>query len=84
LTISDQETEQSSVRPAVAIASSVTQDCSERFGEYWVRTSVVDPMILYLNPTNDELGPSIRNDPSKFLVEYSGPTGVVGTYIFRF
>ena len=65
-------------------AASVTQDCPECFGDYWVRTSVVDPMILYLNPTNDELGPSIRNDPSKFLVEYSGATGVVGTYIFRF
>jgi hypothetical protein len=65
-------------------AASVTQDCLECFGDYWVRTSVVDPMILYLNPTNDEVGPSIHNDPSKFLVEYAGPTGVGGTYIFRF
>ncbi len=65
-------------------SASVTQDCPQCFGDYWVRTSVIDPMILYLNPTNDELGPSVRYDPSKFLVEYSGPTGVAGTYIFRF
>jgi hypothetical protein len=41
-------------------------------------------MILYLNPTSYELGPSIRHDPSKFLIDYSGTIGVAGTYIFRF
>ena len=65
-------------------SASVTQDCPECFGDYWVRANVIDPVILYLNPTNDELGPAVRYDPSRFLVEYSGPTGVGGTYIFRF
>jgi hypothetical protein len=65
-------------------SASVTQDCPECFGDYWVRANVIDPVILYLNPTNDELGPAVRYDPSRFLVEYSGPTGVGGTYLFRF
>ena len=44
-------------------SASVTQDCPECFGDYWVRANVIDPVILYLNPTNDELGPAVRYDP---------------------
>ena len=41
-------------------------------------------MILYLNPTIMKTGPTVHNDPMKFVVEYSGAVGVGGTYIFRF
>jgi hypothetical protein len=64
--------------------ASVTQGCPECFGDYWVENFSVDPMILYLNPTSYETGPTVRHDPTKFLVEYSGASGVGGTYIFRF
>jgi hypothetical protein len=67
-----------------ATTSSVTQGCPECFGNYWVQNFSVDPMILYLNPTSYETGPTVHNDPMKFVVEYSGAVGVGGTYIFRF
>lgn len=67
-----------------ATTASVRPDCPECFGDYWVQHFSVDPMILYLNPTSYELGPAIRHDPDKFLIDYSGPAGVAGTYIFRF
>jgi hypothetical protein len=67
-----------------ATTASVRPDCPECFGDYWVQHFSIDPMILYLNPTSYELGPSIRHDPSKFLIDYSGTIGVAGTYIFRF
>jgi hypothetical protein len=63
---------------------SVTQDCPECFGHYWVLNSSVDPMILYLNPTSYERGPVARHDATRFLIEYTGQIGVAGTYIFRF
>lgn len=74
----------SSIPVRFVTTESVTQGCPECFGDYWAKNFSVDPMILYLNPTSYEIGPAVRHDPSKFLVEYSGPAGIGGTYIFRF
>jgi hypothetical protein len=64
--------------------TSITPDCPQCFGSYWVEDSLVDPILFYLNPNNVETLLPPLNDPTNSLINVPDAVGVEGVYIFRF
>jgi hypothetical protein len=78
---------ESNIPNTYVTSASITPDCPACFGQYWDMNSVLDPILLYLNPLGISqlyLELSAANNPTPFMLSITNPVGVAATYVFSF